>query len=182
MSIVSLLRERVWVGHIARLAIVVWGVLAMVGSVGAGETIETDSFALALPDRWIPDLRTKPISAKGPAGELLQVSSSSLSGQGSAEEGARIMRQVEEKAIKSMRLAEADPALLTVAALKRTTLPSGVTLHEMLPKSRDGKSLFAQFAVSGPRSLVLVTLELPASAAASVDAVRKGVVGIRWTK
>jgi len=166
----------------ASLAIVVSSVLAMAAAVGAGETLQTDSFALTLPDRWVGNFRARPISAKGPAGELLQISPTSLSGQGSAEEVARILRQVEEKAVQTMRTAESNSALVTVTPLKKRTLPSGATLHEMLSKSRDGKSLFAQFAARGPRSLVFVTLELPASAGASVDAIRRAMVGIRWVK
>jgi len=148
----------------------------------ASETIETPSFVLTLPSRWTASMYTKPVSAKGPAGELLQLSSTVLSGQGSADEAARVMRQVEEKAVKAMRLAESDPALVTVAPLKRTVLPSGVAVHEMLSRARDGKALFAQFAATGPRSVVLVSLDAPATAAASVGAIRESVVGIKWAK
>jgi hypothetical protein len=169
------------VRHVARLAIAAWAVLAMATAVGAGETFQTDSFALTLPDRWVGNFGARQVSARGPAGELLKISATSLSGQGAAEV-TRILGQVEEKAVQTMRMADSDSALVTVTPLKKSTLSSGATLHEMLSKSRDGKSLFAQFAARGPRSLVFMTLELPASAGASVDAIRRAVVGIRWVK
>ena len=81
-----------------------------------------------------------------------------------------------------MRRAAADPALVTVTPLKKTVLPSGATLHEMVSKSRDGRSLLAQFSATGPRSLVLLTVELPASASSSVDAVRASVAAIQWAR
>jgi hypothetical protein len=170
------------VRHVTRLAIAAWALLALAATVAAGETLQTESFSLTFPDRWVGNFKTKPFSVKGPAGEILQLSSSSLSGLGSAEETAGVMRQVEDAAVKSMRQAESNPALVTVTPLKKTKLPSGATMHEMLSKSRDGKSLLAQFTAIGPRSVVLVTLESPAASASSVDAIRKSVAGMRWTK
>lgn len=166
---------------VAWLALVVSAMLVMATGARAAETIETSSFALTLPDRWTPDLTTRPVSARGPAGELLQVSSSTLSGE-AGEEAAGIMRQVEDAATRSMRKVEADPTLTTVTPLRKRPLPSGGTMHEMLSRTRDGQSLFAQFCATGPRTVVLVTVQLPAAAGRSVDAIRQSVLRLRWAK
>jgi len=164
------------------LALAVVAIMASVGAAMAGATIETSSFALTLPDGWIQNLASKPVSARGPRGELLQISSSGVTGQPTPQESARILREIEEVAVRSMGRAAADPALVTVTPLKKTMLPSGATLHEMVSKSRDGRSLLAQFSATGPRALVLLTVELPASAASSIDAVRASVAAIQWAR
>jgi len=147
---------------------------------GAGETLETDTFTLTLPDRWTRDLTTTPVSARGPAGEFLQISSSTLKGEGTGAEATEVMRQVEDAATRSMRKVEADPTLTTVTPLRKRPLASGGTLHEMLSRTRDGSALFAQFCAAGPHTVVLVTVQLPATAARSVDVIRQSVLRLRW--
>jgi hypothetical protein len=182
MALVTTRRSRLTAVLAALAALVVPALLVMATGAHAGETIETSSFALTLPDRWTPDLTTQPISARGPAGELLQVSSSTLAGEGPAEETAGIMRQVEDAATRSMRKVEADPTLTTVTPISKRPLPGGGTMHEMLSRTRDGQSLFAQFCATGPRTVVLVTVQLPAAAGRSVDAIRQSVLRLRWVR
>jgi hypothetical protein len=154
---------------------------ALVGTAVAGQTIETDSFSLTLPDHWIPDLTTKPVSAKGPRGELLHVSSTVIQGSGPANETERLRRELEAAVVRAMQRTASDPSMITVKPLAATTLPSGATLHEAVSRTRDGKSLVAQFALMGPPSVVLVTLDTPAaSATASIAAIRAAVSAIRW--
>jgi len=161
--------------------IVAAALLAAASRVAAGPTIETDSFSLTLPDRWVADLTTKPVSAKGPRGEVLHVASTVIRGSGSADESARLRRDLEAAVLRSVQRTASDPALVTVKPLAMTTLPSGVTLHEAVSRTRDGKALLAQFAVMGPPSVVLVTLDAPAaSGTSSIDAIRAAVTAVRW--
>ena len=176
------MRTRRGHGRAVWLAVVVAALLGLPAGAQAGETLETERFALVLPDRWTADRTTSPVSARGPGGELLQLSASSLTGEGSPEDAARIMRQVDEAATRSMRAAELDPTLITVTPLKSRRLAAGGTLHEMLSRTRDGQSLFAQFCATGPRTAVLVTVQLPTISARSVDAIRQSMIRLRWTK
>ena len=157
--------------------------LVVAGAADAGETIETSSFALTLPDRWVADVTTRPVSAKGPRGETLQVSSTVISGSGSAGETARLRRELEEVVLRTVQRTLSDPALITLKPLATTALPSGATLHEAVSKTRDGKAVLAQFALMGPPSVVLVTLDAPAgSAPDSIEAIRAAVIAIRWSR
>ena len=165
----------------ARLLLVLALAFALVGTAVAGQTIETDSFALTLPDQWIPDLTTKPVSAKGPRGEVLHVSSTVIHGSASADEAARLRRDLEAAVLRAIQRTASDPSMVAVKPLATTTLPSAATLHEAVSRTRDGKSLVAQFALMGPPSVVLVTLDTPAaSASASIEAIRAAVSAIRW--
>jgi len=80
-----------------------------------------------------------------------------------------------------MQRTASDPSLVTVKPLATTMLPSGVTVHEAVSRTRDGKALVAQFAMMGPPSVVLVTLDAPAATStASIEAIRAAVTAIRW--
>lgn len=127
-------------------------VLALVTGALAADRIETSTFVLTLPDGWTVNANTKPLSARGPKGEALSLSSAALSGQPSAEEAARIMREAEARALTVVQMGESKAGMVTVVPLEKT------------------------------RTILLLTLELPAAAAPSVDAIRASVVGIRWTK
>jgi len=167
----------------ARLLTLLALVLAIVGTAVAGPTIETDSFLLTLPDQWVPDLTTRPVSAKGPRGEVLRVSSTVIQGSGSADEAMRLRRDLEAAVVRAVQRTASDPSLVTVKPLATTTLSSGVTLHEAVSRTRDGKALVAQFALMGPPSVVLVTLDTPAApASASIEAIRAAVAAIRWAR
>ncbi len=92
-----------------------------------------------------------------------------------------ILREVEENASKAMTQTATDPQLMTTMQLKKSTLKSGVTFQEMTSKTKDGKLVFAQFAVTGPRSVLLATLESPASSgSASTSVIRKSLAQIQW--
>jgi hypothetical protein len=145
-----------------------------------GAAIETNSLRLTLPDRWTPDLRSKPISAKGPRGELLHLSSADLSGQGSPQEKRAVMQKVEERALAAMQAAEKDSGFKVTTPLKTEKLPNGRNFHRSVATSRDGTKLLASFVAVGPQTVVLATLDLPSSSVASIEAIEASLKGIQW--
>lgn len=90
------------------------------------------------------------------------------------------MRQAEEKVVKPCAWPSRTPTSTPWSPLKKSVLPSGVVLHEMLSRTKDGSRLFAQFGAIGPTTAILVTVEANTTTAASVDAIRDAVVAIGW--
>jgi hypothetical protein len=111
----------------------------------------------------------------------LQLSVSAVTGSGSPKEAEQVLRELENNASKSMTQTATDPELTTTMPLKKIKLENGVTFQEMASKTKDGRIVFAQFSVTGPRSVLLATLESPASnASRSVASIRESLTQITW--
>ncbi|MBK8073877.1 MAG: hypothetical protein IPK34_18440 [Ramlibacter sp.] len=147
----------------------------------AADVLETASFAMTLPVGWVKNLQSKPVSARGPNGELLQVSSAKLQGSGATAEAQRIRAEMEQNVLRSIEHAANDPQLKTVTPLRKTQTPSGATVHELISQAND-RTWFAQFGAIGPSTVLLVTLEAPATSQASIAAVRQAVSSIKWSQ
>jgi len=158
------------------------GVSAIAATAHAGPTIETNSLRLTLPDRWVTDLKRKPVSARGPRSELLQLSVSSVSGQGSAQEARTVIQKVEERALAALQAGEKDSGFKVTAPLKAEKLPNGSNLHRSVATSSDGTKMLASFVVAGPRTVVLATLDLPSAAAASIEVIAASLKNIQWAQ
>lgn len=158
------------------------GAAAVAAAAHAGPTIETNSLRLTLPDGWATDLKSKPVSAKGPRGELLQLSVSSLSGQGSAQEARAIIQKVEERALAALQAGEKDSGFKVTSPLKAEKLPTGSNFHRSVATSGDGTKMLASFVSVGPRTVILATLDLPSAAAASIEAIAASLKSIQWAQ
>jgi hypothetical protein len=155
--------------------------LAALSTPAAGaDVLETVSFAMTLPAGWVKNLQTKPVSARGPNGELLQVSSAKLQGSGSPAEAKKIRMEIEQNLLRSIELGASDPRLKTVEPLRKST-SSGVIMYEMISQAKD-ESWFAQFGAIGLNTVLLVTLEAPAKSETSVAAVRQSMSSIKWSQ
>jgi hypothetical protein len=157
----------------------------MFGSKNASEgrddrnVIATASFLLTLPQSWVIDLSTQPTSARGPAGEVLEISSKAIQGTGSAEEEAQLRSEMTQLVARVLERAAAGPGLVTVQSLKRTE-NDGIVMHEMLSQTNQG-AWFAQFGITGPATVLLLTLHTSLDATETIRAVRDAIVAIRWT-
>lgn len=158
------------------------GASAVAATAHAGPTIETNSLRLTLPDHWVTDPRSKPVSAKGPRGELLQLSVSSLSGQGSAQEARAIIQNVEQRALAALQASERDSGFEVTSPLKAEKLPNGSNFYRSVATSPDGTKMLASFVAAGPRAVILATLDLPSSAAASIEAIAASIKNIQWAQ
>lgn len=146
----------------------------------AGEVIETTSFRLALPTNWTV-VPTRPISAKGPAGEVLDIDENLMSGLSSTQEYVEMKRKVVKNAIETMHgLALAFGSNAATPA-RREILPSGVLLHEMIST---GKSKFdlAQFVLVSPMAVLHFTVTVPTGTRSSVDAIRAAIISGSWKR
>jgi hypothetical protein len=144
--------------------------------------IETKSFRCTLPVDWVADLKSRLVAAKGPRGELLQLTVSGLSGKGSAQEARAIVQNVEQRALAAALAAEKDGGFQTTRPLTSRQLPSGFNFHQMVSTSKDEKQMLAQFVVTGPRAVVLATLDLSAASASSIEAVATSLQQIQWAQ
>jgi hypothetical protein len=52
----------------------------------------------------------------------------------------------------------------------------------MVSTSKDEKQMLAQFVVTGPRAVVLATLDLSAASASSIEAVATSLQQIQWAQ
>ncbi|SFU31910.1 hypothetical protein SAMN05216350_101294 [Polaromonas sp. YR568] len=147
----------------------------------AADVLETASFAMTLPAGWVKNLQTKPVSARGPDGELLQLSSAKLQGGGTPAEAQKIRAEMEQNVLRSIERAASDPELKVVVPLRRTQGSPGVAVYELISQANDN-SWFAQFAALGPSTVLLVTVEAPATAQTSIVAVRQSVLSIKWSQ
>jgi hypothetical protein len=113
---------------------------------------------------------------------LLQLSVSSLSGQGSAQEARAIIQKVEERALVALQASEKDSGFKVTAPLKAEKLPNGSNFHRSVATSPDGTKMLASFVAVGPRTVILATLDLPSVAAASIEAIAASLKSIQWAQ
>jgi hypothetical protein len=147
----------------------------------ASNVLETKTFVFTLPDGWVRDLHTDPVSARGPNGELLEISSSRISGPpGDSPELARIRANVEASGVRTLRLGESEPGLTVERPITRAVLIDDVVLNEVVYHARDTGWKIAQFSVTGPRTAVFISLRVPGGRVASIGAVRAAITRIQW--
>ena len=109
----------------------------------------------------------------------MQFSPKTVTGIKSPEETNGILEEVEKNAATAIANGAADPDLVTVSPLERRRLSSGTSIQEHVSRTKDGKQVFAQFSVRGPRSLVFVTYEAPMNNK-TLRQVRESLERIKW--
>jgi hypothetical protein len=141
--------------------------------------LETDTFRFSMPSDWtIASL--KPALITGPGGENVQLSSFAIHGSDNPDERERILQEVAENARKAMRAAAADPSLRATKELMDSRTKNDDLLIEMHSETTDGATLFSQFAIAGPKTVVLATIEAGSARSASIDVLRNAVENIEW--
>ena len=154
--------------------------LLLPGLTWASNILETQTFVLTLPKGWVRNLDTSPVSARGPQGETLQISSSRIKGAGDPTELAQIRKEMEEIGLKTLRLAESEPGLTIEAAITRSEPSNGVVLNEVTYLAKDTGWRIAQFSVLGPRTAILVSVRIPKGNYSSLGELRKSIRAIAW--
>lgn len=153
--------------------------VAAVSSASAGQSVATNSWEFVAPEGWVVNHTTKPVQATGPNGELLQFSSYGIPASSQGTEAQGIRAKVEANAVSAMERAAAEAPLKITTPLSSGELPNGVTFHEVVSQSEDGKALFAQFAMLGPHAAVLVTLDAQQGSNV-LPVVKAAIAAIKW--
>jgi hypothetical protein len=146
----------------------------------AGEILETRSIAITLPSGWTEQANTNPISATGPAGELLQLTVIGSSTQAGTSPSAASLAKAEDAAVAAMQAAASSQDLNILLPLTSVQLQSGVFMHEVVSRSKDGARVLLQMSLRGPNGVVLATMEGLASSGAQLAEVRKSLLAARW--
>jgi hypothetical protein len=147
----------------------------------ASNILETSTFVFTLPESWERDLHSSPISARGPSGELLQISSARITGpSGKSRELDGIREELEAVGVRTLRLAETESGLAVEKPITRVVLPNGSILNEVTYRARDTGGESVQFSVLGPRTAVLVSLRVSSAQTETVAAVRAAILRIQW--
>jgi hypothetical protein len=121
------------------------------------------------------------VSARGPNGELVQISSSRITGPaGASQEVSDIRANMEAIGVRTLRLAEGEANLKVEKPVTRTLLTNGAVLNEVVYHATDTGWKVAQFSILGPRTAVFISLRVPGTQVASVGAIRNAVTGIAW--
>lgn len=166
--------------HLTALTGLLLCAIGMASNVSAGPTIETDSFRLTLPDGWITDSKSRPPSMKGPKGEVFLLSSSTASRSQTAEETQRLMQEAEQRTLNIIRRIELSPSFQTVQPMSSQRLADGSTMHQLVSMTKDGSRLLAHYVVVGPRTVLLATLDLLQTDAATIDAIASALRNVQW--
>jgi len=141
--------------------------------------LETNSFRLSMPSDWaITSL--KPAIITGPGGERVEVSSFAIQGSGNHDDLESVLQEVVQNSREAMRAAAADPQLRIAKDLTESRTKSHDILIEMHCETMDASTLFLQFAIVGPRTVVLATIEVEKEHTPSVDVLRSAVENIEW--
>lgn len=145
----------------------------------SGKTIATNEWEYQAPPGWTMNREVSPPQSIGPTKELVQFSSSALPSPNGTPAAASIRTKMESAACELIeRAAEADD-LRIVRPFKKIVLGPELKIWEVDAESKDGKDLFAQFVLSGPHALILVTYEARATAT-SLNAIRYALFHIKW--
>jgi len=155
-------------------------VLWLPGLASASNILETQTFVLTLPKGWVRDLDTNPVSARGPQGEMLQISSSRIRGSGDPNELAQIRQEMEDIGLKTLRLGESEPGLVVETAIARSEPSPGVVLNQVVYLVKETGWRIAQFSALGPRTSVLISVRIPKGNTRSLAEIRKAVQAIAW--
>ena len=156
--------------------------LASASAAAAGPSIATETFVLELPEGWITNLNAKPVEARGPGGEVLQLSTAKYSGSGRPDDVRAAVKDLERIALKVVRAVEEDAQFRTTQPLLTKRMPTGDVIHSIVSASRDGQMNFAQFVNVGPRAVVLVSLEVSNSTRSSIEVIRRAVEDTKWQR
>lgn len=156
------------------------GVIALI-SVSAlrAQPIDTKDFRYVPPPGWTADLLVRPVTITGPAKEVLRMSSKSVAGPRTPE-AAAALKEIEATAVRSIQSLIRDEKMKLVRAPARRQLANGAGITELEGRSADGLRSFTGFVVTGPRSVLLVTLAASGNAAMAVTAARKSLEAIQW--
>lgn len=154
----------------------VLGIALLSGVAGAGEKIETDSLSITLPQGWKPNLKSNPISAAGPSGELLQLTLKTAAGGENPSEAAQILSEAEQKVATIMQQITADQKYVTVTPFKGSTLVNGASFQEIVSQTKDGKQVLAQFSLRGSQSFFFATYEAAVSPQKSLPDIRQALI------
>ena len=145
----------------------------------AGATIATDSWEYEAPAGWTINREVRPAKSEGPSGELVLFSTQRIpllsDGPGSEEARSKIAKI----AIDVIQGAAADAGLKVKAPLQATRLAPELVINEIWSESTDGQSVLVQFAIIGPRAVVLITYEGRAPGTSAND-VRQAILKIKW--
>lgn len=154
------------------------GLKRFVGSAPPGPAVlETDSLRIELPEGWRVR-QTQPVSAVGPDGEILKISSFSISGDGPAAELEHIRAEVTEKLKNNIARAAEEPVFKNFSGVAETSTVHGPFYSASL-LSIDGKQVFMQYGVLGPRTFIYANCQFPI-AAESRDAVLTALKAVEW--
>jgi hypothetical protein len=142
--------------------------------------IETNSHRIKFPDNWQRGQLEGPALLLGPNREVVQISSAALSGLASVLMKSRALATLRDNATQSMRAAASDAELQIQNPLHESKSSSGNWFAEVHCTTLDGQTLFSQFATSGPKTVVLATVEAGAKYARSIETVRRAMQSIEW--
>jgi hypothetical protein len=122
----------------------------------APNVIQTSSFKVELPAGWTVNLKTDPVSATGPDGQTLEVSSFAVSGSGSSSELEAVLASLAERLKSTMLRAASNEMFAPGARTSERNLPGGVKFIEAHAKALDSSMVFAQVGLVHARTAAYI--------------------------
>ena len=155
-------------------------IMFFVGCLGQECVLATARYQVTFPDNWKVISTGERSVVVGPRGERIFLSSYTISEDNKGDSLQRARQNLVEELRKTMKYTAAHPDLVTLSPFKERVLNSGITLLQVLSKSRDGESFHSQFGVVGPHSSMLISMEGPIEAIASNGLINKCLLDIEW--
>ena len=140
--------------------------------------VESDSLRIVLPPKWKVRRDANPISARGPEGEILKVTSFSISGGGPSQELAEIRAELVMKLRRTIEQTASEEVFTGFSGITEEQMPSATLLFATL-KSRKGEFSFWQYGLVGPRTGVYANCQFPPGAT-STQAMLAAVKAVEW--
>jgi hypothetical protein len=128
-------------------------------------TFAGEAFVFAPPDAWNYFQEDNRHIFHGPNHEELIVSSSLIRGVGEMDELNAARQQLFQNAEQSAKNAAAHPALKITQPFQREPRVSNIECWTLRAQTHDSSSMFYQAVFSGPRGIMLTSLEAPNTAA-----------------
>ncbi|WP_157281600.1 hypothetical protein [Methyloversatilis universalis] len=144
----------------------------------SSNVLETPTLRIVLPPDWKVKLRTSPISAVGPRGEVLKVTSFAVTGNGTPEELAGIRTELLGKLHRTIEATAAEPVFTEFSGVTEETLPSAMLLVATLKSVRGGFA-FWQFGLLGASTALYANCQFPPTAS-SQESVSAAIRGTEW--
>jgi hypothetical protein len=140
--------------------------------------LESGSLRIVLPPKWTVRRDATRASAQGPNGEILKITSFSISGDNPAEELPEIRAEVLAKLRRTIEQTAGEDVFKEFSGISEEQMPSATLVFAAL-KSKDGGFSFWQSGLVGPAAGIYANSQFPPGSA-SAEPVLAAVKAVEW--
>jgi hypothetical protein len=144
----------------------------------SARVLESGSLRIVLPPRWKVARAATRASARGPDGEILKITSFSISGDSPPEQLPEIRAEVVAKLRRTIEQTAGEDVFKEFSGITEEQTPSATLVFAAL-KSKQGGFSFWQYGLVGPAAGLYANCQFPPEAA-SAETVLAAVKAVEW--